>query len=87
MNLDIPPLEFLLHEDKPCQFMVWVNACGVPAISLPLGHHTNGLPIGVQLAAKSGHEEQLISLGAELEQAMPWAGRLPPMHVSRITSV
>lgn len=84
MNLDIPPLEFLLHEDKPCQFMVWVNACGVPAISLPLGHHSNGLPIGIQLAAKSGHEEQLISLGAELEQAMPWANRLPPTHVSRI---
>ena len=84
MNLDIPPLEFLLHEDQPCQFMVWVNTCGVPAISLPLGHHTNGLPIGVQLAAKSGHEEQLISLGAELEQAMPWAGRQPPMHVANI---
>ncbi len=84
MNLDIPPLEFLLHEDNPCQFMVWVNACGVPAISLPLGHHSTGLPIGVQLAAKSGHEEQLISLGAELEQAMPWTGRLPPMHVANI---
>jgi amidase len=84
MNLDIPPLEFLLHEDQPCQFMVWVNACGVPAISLPLGHHSNGLPIGVQLGAKSGYEEQLISLGAELEQAMPWANRLPPMHVSYI---
>jgi amidase len=42
------------------------------------------LPIGVQLGAKPGHEEQLIRLGAELEQAMPWAGRLPPMHVCRI---
>lgn len=84
MNLDIPPLEFLLHEDKPCQFMVWVNVCGVPAISLPLGHHSNGLPIGVQLAAKSGHEELLIGLGAELEKAMPWSSRLPPMHVANI---
>ncbi len=86
MNLDIPALEFLLHEDHPCQFMVWVNACGVPAISLPLGHHSNGLPIGVQLAAKPGYEEHLISLGAELELAMPWAGRLPPMHVARISN-
>ena len=84
MNLDIPSLEFLQHEQGPCQFMVWVNVCGVPAISLPLGQHTNGLPIGMQLSAKSGHEEHLISLGAELEQAMPWAGRLPPLHVSAI---
>lgn len=86
MNLDIPPLEFLLHEDQPCQFMVWVNVCGVPAISLPLGHHSTGLPIGVQLAARSGHEEQLISLGAELEAAMPWSARLPPMHVANIAA-
>jgi amidase len=40
----------------------------------------------VQLGAKPGHEELLIGLGAELEQAMPWAGRLPAMHVSRLTA-
>lgn len=84
MNLDIPSPEFLQHEQKPCQFMVWANVCGAPAISLPLANHSNGLPIGVQLGAKPGYEEHLISLGAELEQAMPWAGRLPPMHVANI---
>ncbi|MEZ5926852.1 MAG: amidase family protein, partial [Hyphomicrobiaceae bacterium] len=85
MNIDVPPLEFLQHEQRPCQFMVWVNVCGVPAISLPLGQHTNGLPIGVQLAARAGHEEHLIGLGAELEKSMPWAGRTPPLHVSQMT--
>jgi amidase len=84
MNLAIPPLEFLLHEDRPCQFMVWANVCGAPAISLPLAHHSNGLPIGIQLGAKPGYEELLIGLGAELEIAMPWHDRLPPMHVTRI---
>ena len=84
MNVDVPALEFLQREQRPCQFMVWVNVTGVPAISLPLGQHSNGLPIGVQLAAKPGHEEQLIALGAQLEQALPWRERLPPTHVSNV---
>ncbi len=84
MNIDVPPEEFLQHEQETCQFMVWANVCGAPAISLPLALHSNGLPIGVQLGAKPGHEEHLIGLGAQLEQAMPWAGRTPPLHVSKL---
>lgn len=84
MNIDVAPEKFLQHEQAACQYMVWANVCGAPAISLPLGQHTNGLPIGVQLGAKPGHEELLIGLGAELEQAMPWSGRIPPLHVARL---
>ena len=84
MYIDVPPEEFLQHEQRACQFMVWANVCGAPAISLPLGQHSNGLPIGVQLGAKPGYEEHLIGLGAELELAMPWAIRVPPLHVSRV---
>lgn len=84
MNIDVLPLEFLQHEQRPCQFMVWVNVTGVPAISLPLAQHSNGLPIGIQLAARPGHEEHLIGLGAELEQSMPWSARVPPLHVSQL---
>lgn len=84
MNIDVPPLAFLQHEQAPCQFMVWANVCGAPAISLPLGMHSSGLPIGVQLSARPGYEEHLIGLGSELEIAMPWAGRMPELHVSRL---
>ncbi|MCX8509931.1 MAG: amidase family protein, partial [Rhodobacteraceae bacterium] len=51
MNIDVPPEKFLQHEQGACQFMVWANVCGAPAISLPLAQHSNGLPIGVQLGA------------------------------------
>ncbi|MFM9843237.1 MAG: amidase [Dongiaceae bacterium] len=84
MNIDIPPEEFLVHEQKPCQFMIAYNVTGQPALSLPLALHSNGLPIGVQLGARPGEEHLLIGLGAQLEQAMPWAGRTPPLHVSRL---
>lgn len=84
MNIGIGPEEFLQHEQAVCQYMVWANVCGAPALSLPLGLHRHGLPIGVQFGAKPGHEELLIGLGAELEQAMPWAGRRPPLHVANL---
>jgi amidase len=53
------------------------NVSGHPAISLPLGESPEGLPIGVQLVAAVGAEGLLLGVAAQLEQAMPWAGRLP----------
>jgi amidase len=62
---------------------VWTipfNVTGQPAISLPLGVTTDGLPIGVQLVARTGREDVLIRVAAQLEAAAPWAGRRPPVH-------
>ena len=58
------------------------NATGQPAISLPLHQSAEGLPIGMQLAAASGDESVLLRVAAQLEQAAPWAGRRPPIHVA-----
>ncbi len=41
-------------------FTVQANITGLPAISLPLGKHSNGLPFGVQLIAKSFAESDLL---------------------------
>ena len=35
------------------------------------------MPIGVMLTAQTLREDLLIALAAELEGAMPWAGRTP----------
>ncbi len=42
MDVDLPPREFLRHEQRPAQFMVLYNVTGQPAISLPLALHSNG---------------------------------------------
>ncbi|MFC5718635.1 amidase [Streptomyces gamaensis] len=55
------------------------NITGQPAVNVPLHWTGQGLPIGVQLAARYGDEATLISLSAQLEQARPWAHRHPEL--------
>jgi Asp-tRNA(Asn)/Glu-tRNA(Gln) amidotransferase A subunit family amidase len=38
----------------------WTNA-GVPALTLPMGSAANGLPLGLQLVAPFGQDEQLLA--------------------------
>lgn len=77
-----PPLGFL-DTTRPetmwehgSTYSAWTsvfNVTGMPAISLPLGTASDGMPIGVQFAADLGGEQLLISLAAQIEQASPWA--------------
>jgi amidase len=68
----------------PVQFTIPHNLMGTPAISLPLAMHSNGMPIGVQIAAPPAQEHVVLQLAHALEQAMPWKNRLPALHVSRV---
>ncbi|MCH6264315.1 amidase [Neobacillus citreus] len=53
------------------------NTTGQPAISLPLGWSSKGLPIGMQFAARFGDEATLFQLAGQLEEAQPWKDRKP----------
>ncbi|MBW2447388.1 MAG: amidase [Deltaproteobacteria bacterium] len=61
-------------------FTMPFNMTGQPGISLPLHWSAAGLPIGVQLVAPYGREDLLIQVAAQLEEAMPWRDRRPPVH-------
>ena len=54
------------------------NITGCPAISLPLEHAPDGLPLGVMLGAPLGREDLLLEVAGQLERAHPWFDRLPP---------
>jgi aspartyl-tRNA(Asn)/glutamyl-tRNA(Gln) amidotransferase subunit A len=47
-------------------FTVSANIAGVPAISVPVGLDSKGLPIGTQLIAKNFDEETLFALAKEI---------------------
>jgi amidase len=55
------------------------NASGQPGIALPLYEGEDGLPLAVQLVGRPAGESALLALAAQLEEAHPWAGRLPPV--------
>jgi len=48
-------------------FTVPANIAGVPAISIPKGVHSNGMPLDIQITASHFAEEKLFSLGKEIE--------------------
>jgi amidase len=58
------------------------NVTGQPAVSLPLFHGDDGLPLAVQLAGRPAGEGPLLSLAAQLEAARPWADRRPAQRAS-----
>jgi amidase len=68
----------------PCQYTLAHNIMGTPAMSLPLAMHSTGVPVGVQIAARPAAEHLVLQLAAALEEAMPWKGRTPPLHVSKV---
>lgn len=58
------------------------NVTGQPAISVPVGLGTDGLPTGVQLIGRPLAEDRLLQLARQLEYANPWSQLRPPPSTS-----
>ncbi len=55
------------------------NLTGQPAVTIPAGMGSDGLPLSVQLVGRLGAEDVLYSLAGQIESAAPWAQRRPPL--------
>jgi amidase len=64
-------------------YLEWMQSCiritvtGCPALSLPAGFSTDGLPIGMQLVAPFRAEARLLAFAKAVETATGYATRLP----------
>jgi amidase len=60
-------------------FQALFNATGQPAAVVPWGLDDKGVPTSIQLVGRPFDEATLLSLGAQIERARPWADRRPPV--------
>lgn len=70
-----PKLEFEEVCKRASDFATYLpmfNISGSPAISLPMGTSSEGMPIGLQFAAPHGEDKLLLELALQLEAAKPW---------------
>jgi len=54
------------------------NLAGLPAISLPCGFSSDGLPVGLQLIGRRFDEATLLRAAYVYERATPWHRQFPP---------
>ncbi|MDO8047409.1 amidase [Janthinobacterium sp. SUN211] len=66
-----------LFEHSP--YTPLANVAGLPAMSVPLGMSSEGVPIGMQFMAGYAKDGVLLRLAGQLERAAPWVQRRPPV--------
>ena len=54
------------------------NACGLPAMNLPVSMTDDGLPAGVQLVGPRNADARLLAVASDVERAVGWPARRPP---------
>ncbi|MEE8448899.1 MAG: Asp-tRNA(Asn)/Glu-tRNA(Gln) amidotransferase subunit GatA [Thermodesulfobacteriota bacterium] len=58
-------------------YTISVNLAGLPALSLPCGFDSEGLPIGLQIIGRPFEEETILKTAYAYEQATEWHKRRP----------
>ena len=58
-------------------YTISVNLAGLPAISLPCGFDSEGLPIGMQIIGKHFDESTILAIAYAYEQSTDWHKRKP----------
>ncbi|HXK03342.1 MAG TPA: amidase [Verrucomicrobiae bacterium] len=56
------------------------NMYGIPAISVPCGFTSGGLPVGLMIAGPRFSESRVLALASAYERATEWHSRKPPLQ-------
>jgi amidase len=68
------PMEHYIAWQKTCY---WISATLRPAISVPAGFTTDGLPVGIQIVGRYREDKSVLELGRAFEQATKFGDRRP----------
>ena len=84
--IQMPPVDETMPQDGvlttgPHSNTGWVNMIGVPAIVVPAGFYSNGLPFGLEISARRWHDGDLLGWAYAFEQATHF--RRPPVLVEK----
>jgi amidase len=69
-------------------YLEWMRSCSrisatsLPALSVPAGFTTDGLPVGLQIVGPYLDDFAVLQLGHAFEQATGFTGRRPPLTVA-----
>ena len=79
-----------INGTKMTTYLDWMRSCyyisvtGLPAISVPCGFTSDGLPVGIQIVGRHRHDVGLLQLAHAFEQATGfWRQRPPIVHAAR----
>lgn len=66
------------------RFTRFVNYLGLPALAVPAGFDSEGMPVGLQLIGRPGSEALLLRIAVRLQERTDWHGRVPTAIMSDI---
>ncbi len=64
------------------EVVIPASLIGLPALSVPVGFGTQGLPMGMQIIGRSGDDAGVLAIGQAWHTATEWPQRRPPALVS-----
>jgi Asp-tRNA(Asn)/Glu-tRNA(Gln) amidotransferase A subunit family amidase len=67
-----------LFEDW-CSMIYVANLTNQPSLAVPIGHTTDGLPLGMQIIARRFEDHLALRAGAAWQQLAPWEHEWPPI--------
>jgi len=71
------PLEMYLSDI----YTISINLAGLPALSLPCGFDSEGMPIGLQIIGKHFDEATILRVAHHYEQSTEWHKRKPKLKI------
>jgi amidase len=64
------------------EVMIPITMSGCPALCVPAGFNSGGLPMGIQIVAPNRREIDCLRLAYAYERATDWVSRRPPPLLS-----